>query len=98
MITAKSMSETGANQNLVKRQPNEPNQQTERKPVSDSDYMVKGSDTVTLSETVMRKPATTVDDLNQQDAIALSLLAADGLKNLSYGMTSQAGVDVLRGL
>ena len=97
-MTTSAISQTGIQPTLVNPQMNELNQQNQLKPDKDKNESFKTTDTVQISFNISDKPAIESDPINEEDAVILAQLAAKDIAKESYGMSTQAGTEVLRNI
>ena len=97
-MATSGISQTGIESNLINQKMNQLNQETQAKPDKGKDDPIVGADTVKITANILEKPAIEFESIDEEQANILAQLVANDLSKQSYGMSSQAGIDILRSL
>ena len=95
-MTAIDISQTGIESNLINQKMNKGPLQTQPEPNKEKDDPIVGTDTVKITANISEKPTIEFEPINEEQANILAQLVANDLSKQSYGMSSQAGIDILR--
>ena len=97
-MTSIDISQTGIESNLINQKMNKGPLQTQPEPNMEKDDSIVRTDTVEITANLSEKPAIEFEPIDEEQANILAQLVANDLSKLSYGMSSQAGIDILRSL
>ena len=97
-MTTIDISQTGIESNLINQKVNKGPLQTQPEPNKEKDDLIVGADTVKITANISEKPAIEFEPIDEEQANILAQLVANDLSKLSYGMSSQDGIDILRSL
>ena len=95
-MTTIDISQTGVEPNMVNQKVNKGPLQTQPEPNKKKDDPIVGTDTVTITTNISEKPAIEFESIDEEQANILAQLVANDLSKQSFGMSSQAGIDILR--
>ena len=97
-MTTIDISQTGIESNLINQKMNKGPLQTQPEPNKEKDDPIVGTDTVKITANISGKPAIEFESIDEEQANILAQLVANDLSKQSFGMSSQAGIDILRSL
>ena len=97
-MTSIDISQTGIESNLINQKMNKGPLQTQPEPNKEKDDPIVGTDTVKITANISENTAIEFEPIDEEQANILAQLVANDLSKLSYGMSSQAGIDILRSL
>ena len=95
-MTTIDISQTGIESNLINQKVNKGPLQTQPEQIKKKDDPIVGADTVKITANISEKPAIELEPIDEEQANILAQLVANDLSKQSYGMSSQAGIDILR--
>ena len=94
-MTAIDISQAGIESNLINQKMNKGPLQTQSEPNKEKDDPIVGTDTVKITANISEKPAIEFEPIDEEQANILAQLVANDLSKQSFGMSSQAGIDIL---
>ena len=97
-MTTIDISQTGIESNLINQKVNKGPLQTQPEQIKKKDDPIVGADTVKITANITEKLAIEFESIDEEQANILAQLVANDLSKQSYGMSSQAGIDILRSL
>ena len=97
-MTTIDISQTGIESNLINQKVNKGPLQTQPEPNKEKDDPIVGTDTVKITANISERPTIEFESIDEEQANILAQLVANDLSKQSYGMSSQAGIDILRSL
>ena len=97
-MTTIDISQTGIESNLINQRMDKGPFQTQPEPNKKKDDPIVGTDTVTITTNISEKPTIEFESIDEEQANILAQLVANDLSKQSFGMSSQAGIDILRSL
>jgi hypothetical protein len=97
-MTTIDISQTGIESNLINQKMTKGPFQTQPEPDKEKNDPVVRTDTVKITANISGKPAIEFESIDEEQANILAQLVANDLSKQSFGMSSQAGIDILRSL
>ena len=95
-MTTIDISQTGIESNLINQKMNKGPLQTQPQPNKEKDDPIVGTDTVKITANISEKPTIEFESIDEEQANILAQLVANDFSKQSFGMSSQAGIDILR--
>jgi hypothetical protein len=97
-MTTIDISQTGIESNLINQKMNKGPLQTQPEPNKEKDDPIARTDTVKITANISENPAIEFESIDEEQANILAQLVAKDLSKQSFGISSQAGIDILRSL
>jgi len=95
-MTTIDISQTGIESNLINQKMNNGPLQTQPEPDKEKDDPIVRTDTVKITANITEKPVIEFEPIDEEQANILAQLVMNDLSKQSFGMSSQAGIDILR--
>ena len=97
-MTTIDIPQTGIEPNLINRKMNKGPLQIQPEPNKEKDNPIVRTDTVKITANISEKPVIEFESIDEEQANILAQLVANDLSKQSFGMSSQAGIDILKSL